>query len=262
MDLGLTGKVAAVGGASKGIGKAAAIGLAAEGCRVAICARGEEALAETRQQLEAMGAEVLAMPCDMSNGEDIARFIKATVDRFGRLDIVVNNQGGPPYGPFEMHDEAAWLQAFNQSFMAAVRVATEALPHMKAAGGGRIINVASTSMKQPIDGMVLSNSMRAGVGGLAKTMSREFGKYNITVNTVNPGATLTARATELYRQRAEQTGRSIEEMIAESGKAVPLGHVGMPEDVAALIVFLAGEPARHITGTAIAVDGGETTAVF
>lgn len=262
MDLGLRGKVAAIGGASKGIGRATAFALAREGCRVAICARGQDALAATARELEAGGAEVFAVPCDMAKAEDIRRFIQGTVDRFGRLDIVVNNAGGPPYGLFEAHDEARWRAAVDQNFLSAVRTIREALPHLKRQGGGRIINITSTAVKEPLDGLILSNTTRLAVVGLAKTLSRELAPWNILVNTVCPGSTLTDRLTELYRQQAQSQGRSLDDVLAETAKSVPLGRIGQPEDVAALIVFLAGQPAKHITGTTIQVDGGETAAVF
>ncbi len=262
MDLGLKGKVAAVGGASKGIGRAVAFGLVKEGCRVAICARGTDALAKTARELEAVGAEVLAVPCDMSKAEDIRRFIAGTVSRFGRLDIIVPNAGGPPFGEFESHDDSRWTAAIDQNFLSAVRMVREALPHMRHQGGGRVINITSTAVKQPIDGLILSNATRMAVAGLAKTLSRELGPDNITVNTVAPGSTLTDRILGPAREQAAREGKTLEQLIEEMSSAVPLRRVGQPEDVAALVVFLASEPARHITGTTTQVDGGETLAVF
>lgn len=263
MDLGLEGKAALVGGASRGIGRAVALGLAREGCRVAICARDEARLRQAAADIRsATGAEVLAVRCDMSVAEDIGQFVAATVDAFGRLDIVVNNAGGPPPGPFEAHDEAAWQQALSQNFLSVVRTVREALPHLRAAGGGRIINITSVAVKEPIPGLVLSNAARLGVVGLAKTLSRELGPDGITVNNICPGLTLTDRMRELYGGRAEAAGRSLEELLAEEAQRIPLGRLGQPEDVAALVVFLASEPARHITGTTIQVDGGSTAAAM
>lgn len=261
MDLGLAGKAALVGGASRGIGRAVAEGLAREGCRVAICARDEGRLQATAEEIRAStGAQVLPVRCDMSQADDIRRFVAATVEAFGRLDIVVNNAGGPPPGPFEAHDEAAWQQALSQNFLSVARTVREALPHLRAAGGGRIINLTSVAVKEPIPGLVLSNAARLGVVGLAKTLSRELGPDNITVNNVCPGLTLTDRMRELYGGRAEEAGRSLEEVLAEEARRIPLGRLGRPEDIAALVVFLASEPARHITGTTIQVDGGSTAA--
>jgi 3-oxoacyl-[acyl-carrier protein] reductase len=263
MDLGLRGKVALVGGASRGIGRAVAAGLAREGCRVAICARDEARLAQAAEEIRsATGAEVLAFRCDMAVQDEIRRFVAATVEAFGRLDIVVNNAGGPPAGPFETHDEAAWQQALNQNLLSVVRTVREALPHLRAAGSGRIINITSVAVKEPIPGLVLSNATRLGVVGLAKTLSRELGRDGITVNNVCPGLTLTDRMRELYGGRAEAAGRSLEAVLADEAQRIPLGRLAEAEDVAALAVFLASEPARHITGTTIQVDGGSTAAVM
>ncbi len=263
MDLGLRGKVALVGGASRGIGYAVAAGLAREGCRVAICARDEARLAQAAEEIRSStGAEVLAFRCDMAVEDEIQRFVAATVDAFGRLDIVVNNAGGPPVGPFEAHDEAAWQQALSQNLLSVVRTVREALPHLRAAGSGRIVNIASVAVKEPIVGLVLSNAARLGVVGLAKTLSRELGRDGITVNNVCPGLTLTDRMRELYGGRAEAAGRSLEAVLAEEARRIPLGRLAEAEDVAALAVFLASEPARHITGTTIQVDGGSTAAAM
>lgn len=263
MDLGLSGKVALVGGASRGIGRAVAFGLAREGCRVAICARDAARLEATAQQLRAeTGAEALAVPCDMARPDDIRRFVAATVEAFGRLDIVVNNAGGPPPGPFEAHDDAAWQAALDQNFMSVARTVREALPHLRAAGGGRIINITSVAVKEPIPGLVLSNAARLGVVGLAKTLSRELGPDGITVNNVCPGLTLTDRMRELYGGRAQAEGRSLDELLADEARRIPLRRLAQPDDVAALVVFLASEPARHITGATIQVDGGSTSAAM
>jgi 3-oxoacyl-[acyl-carrier protein] reductase len=263
MDLGLQGKVALVGGASRGIGRAVAAGLAREGCRVAICARDEARLAQTAEEIRsATGADVLAVRCDMSVEDEIRRFVAATVEAFGRLDIVVNNAGGPPAGPFEAHGEAAWQQALNQNLLSVVRTVREALPHLRAAGGGRIVNITSIAVKEPIPGLVLSNAARLGVVGLAKTLSRELGPDGITVNNVCPGLTLTDRMRELYGGRAEAGGRTLEAVLAEEAQRIPLGRLAEAEDVAALAVFLASAPARHITGTTIQVDGGSTAAAM
>jgi 3-oxoacyl-[acyl-carrier protein] reductase len=263
MELGLKGKVALVGGASRGIGKAVAMGLAREGCGVAICARNEKPLLEAADEIRrATGVDVLAVLCDMALGDDISRFVTQTVEHFGRLDIVVNNAGGPPFGTFEQHSDEAWQAALDQNFLSAVRTIRAALPHLRKQGGGRIINITSYAVKQPLDGLILSNASRLAVVGLAKTLSRELGPDNILVNNVCPGPTLTGRIESLMRTRAQKEGRPYEEVVAEENGRIPLGHMGAAEDVAALVVFLASEPARQITGTTIQVDGGVTAAIL
>lgn len=263
MELGLEDKVALVGGASRGIGKAVAMGLAREGCRVAICARNEKPLLEAADEIRtATGVDVLAVPCDMARDDDIRRFVAQTVDHFGRLDIVVNNAGGPPFGAFEQHSDEVWQAALDQNFLSAVRTIRTALPHLRKQGGGRIINITSYAVKQPLDGLILSNAARLAVIGLAKTLSRELGPDSILVNNVCPGPTLTDRMQSLMRSRAQAEGRPYEKVVAEENGRIPLGRMGAAEDVAALVVFLASAPARQITGTTIQVDGGVTAAVF
>lgn len=263
MELGLDGKVALVGGASRGIGKAVAAGLAQEGCRVAICARDQSRLDATANEIRAAtGVDVLAVPCDMSSASDIERFVREAAAHFGRIDIVVNNAGGPPPGSFDTHDDAAWQKALDQNFFSVVRTVREALPYLRAAGGGRIVNITSIAVKEPIPGLILSNAARLGVVGLAKTLSRELGLDNITVNNVCPGLTLTDRMRELYGARAQATGRSLEDVLAEESARIPLRRLGQAEDVAALVIFLASDQARQITGTTIQVDGGSTAAAM
>ncbi|HXG35646.1 MAG TPA: SDR family NAD(P)-dependent oxidoreductase, partial [Dehalococcoidia bacterium] len=188
MELGLEGKVAIVGGASQGIGKAIARGLAEEGCALAICSRGREALEATAEEIrQATKREVIAIPCDMSRLEDIQRLVQETVLRFNRIDVVVNNAGGPPTGLFEAHDETAWKQALDQNLLSVVRLVREALPYLRRSANGRIINITSVAVKEPMDRLILSNSARLGVIGLAKTLSRELGPSGITVNNICPG---------------------------------------------------------------------------
>jgi 3-oxoacyl-[acyl-carrier protein] reductase len=263
VELGLSGKAAIVGGASRGIGKAVAFGLAREGCRVAICARRLDVLEAAAEEIRsATGSQVLALACDMAVAEEIERFVAGAAEAFGRLDIVENNAGGPPAGSFESHDEAAWQAALSQNLMSVVRTVREALPHLRKTGGGRIINITSVAVKEPIPGLVLSNAARLGVVGLAKTLSRELGPDGITVNNVCPGLTLTDRMRELYGGIAQAAGRSLEAVLADEAKRIPLGRLAAAEDVAALVVFLASEPARQISGTTIQVDGGSTSAAM
>jgi len=263
MELGLAGKVALVGGASRGIGKAVALALAREGCRVAVGARGREGLEAAAAEIAGTtGSEVLPVVCDMSRYEDIRRFVAETVTRFGGLDIVVNNAGGPPLGTFDAHSDEVWQAALDQNFLSVTRTVREALPHLRRRGAGRIINITSMAVKQPLDGLILSNAARLGVVGLAKTLSRELGPDQILVNNVCPGFTLTDRMRQVLQNRANAEGRPLEEVVDEESRRIPVGRLGQPEDIAALVVFLASEPARHITGTTIQVDGGSTTSVM
>jgi 3-oxoacyl-[acyl-carrier protein] reductase len=262
MDMGLSGKAAIVGGSSRGIGKAIALALAQEGCDVAICARGEADLKATAEEIRSQtGARVLPVVCDMSNYDDIQRLVHQTAETFGRIDIVVNNAGGPPVGTFDDFSEEEWQKAVDQNFLSAVRTIREALPFLRQRGG-RIINSTSVTVKQPIDHLILSNAVRLSVVGMAKTLSREVAKDGITVNNVCPGNIATQRLLSLFEARAQREGRPFQEVLEEEQARTPTGFLGEPADVAALVVFLASERARYISGATIQVDGATTTAVF
>jgi 3-oxoacyl-[acyl-carrier protein] reductase len=257
MDLGLKGKVAFVAAASKGMGKACALGLAAEGARVLMCARGEaglkDAAAEVKQKT---GAEVLTVPADLSRAEDCARAVARAREAWGGVDVLVGNVGGPPPGPFEKMTDAQWIQAFEQVHLSTVRLIRDVLPGMKAKKWGRILAIQSTSVKQPVDGLVLSNGIRPGVAGLFKTLAVELAKDGITVNLVLPGRIMTDRFLDHQKERAESGGRTLEAQIALSGMDIPMARVGTPEEFASMVVFLASERASYVTGTAVQVDGG------
>lgn len=263
MDLGLTNKIALVAASSKGLGRACAEALAAEGAKVTICARDEAALKTTREAIiAATGTEVLAVPADMTNAEDIEEVVQQTVDHFGGLHILVTNAGGPPAGYFPDFDDTAWEAAFNLSLMSGVRLIRAALPHMQQAKWGRIINITSISVKEPIDNLVLSNAIRASVHGLAKTLAAQIGKDGITINNVMPGFTQTDRINQLATINAEKSGKTKEEILAGMGGPLPLGRVGQPEEFGAVVAFLASERASYITGASIPVDGGFIKASF
>ncbi|TMB95118.1 MAG: SDR family oxidoreductase [Chloroflexi bacterium] len=263
MDMGLNGKAALVGGASKGIGRAVALGLSREGCRVAICARNKDSLASAAEEIQReSGVQTLPIVCDMARYDDIQRAVHDAASAFGRLDVLVNNAGGPPTGTFETLDESYWLHAIEQNLLSAVRTAREALPDLRRSGSGRIINITSVAVKQPIDGLMLSNATRLGVIGWAKTLSRELAADGITVNNVCPGNIATERLVSLIEERARRQGVQMADAVQLEESRVPMGFLGEPEDVANMVVFLASGKARYVTGTTIQVDGGSTTAVF
>jgi 3-oxoacyl-[acyl-carrier protein] reductase len=263
MDMGLQGKVAIVAGASQGMGKAIAMGFAAEGAKVSICARGEEGLNKAAEQIrKATGGEVMAAPADMVNYDDIRKLVDGTLKAFGRIDIAINNAGGPPFGVFENLTEEDWATAFNLSLMGTVRMTREVVPHMKKVGGGRIINITSYGVKEPIPGLILSNAFRTGVVGWAKTLSRELALDNILVNTVCPGRIDTERHHKLNEARAKRMNKPLEEIQKQTKAEVPMGRYGKAEEVADLVVFLGSDRASYITGTTLQVDGGLVRSVM
>ncbi len=257
MDLGLKGKAAIVCGASRGIGKAIATGLAAEGARVALCARTAEVLEKTAAEIrQATGAEVLAVRADLTKPADVTALVEATVERFGGVQILVNNAGGPPGGLFTDLTDDKWQAAFELNFLSVVRCIRLSVPHMKRAGGGRIINLESSSVKQPVENLILSNALRSGVMGLAKTLADELAPYNITVNNVLPGRIQTDRFVEVAGLRVKRLGLPPEKAVEVAVADIPLGRLGRPEEVAHVVVFLASERAAYLTGVSIQVDGG------
>ncbi len=257
MDLGIKGKTALVVAASKGMGKASALGLAAEGARVVMCARGEAALKDAAAEVkQRTGAEVLALTADASRAADISRVVAEANRAFGGVDILVANVGGPPPGPFEQMTDEQWKAAFEQVHLSTVRFIREVLPHMKQARWGRILAIQSSSVKQPVDGLVLSNGIRPGIAGLFKTLAGDLAPYGITVNLVLPGRIMTDRFREHQTDRAKRSGVTLEKQMELSSADIPMGRIGTPEEFAAMVVFLASKPASYVTGTAVQVDGG------
>lgn len=263
MELGISGKTAIVAAASKGLGKAAAVGLAKEGVNLAICARGEAALLETAREIgSTTTAKVLPIVADVTNPEDIQKLVENTINEFGQIHILITNAGGPPSGLFNNFDDKDWQDAITLSLMSTIRLCREVISHMRKGGWGRIINIVSIAAKQPIEGLVLSNSLRAAVIGLAKTLSNELAGDNILVNNICPGWTLTERLSSIVQKRAEYQGISFKDALQNITKDIPLGRCGTPEEVANLILFLASEQASYITGTTIQVDGGLYKSLF
>lgn len=263
MDLGVKGKVALVTASSTGIGKAVVEALAAEGCQVALCSRSKEKLIDASRDIRnKYNLEPFWGVCDLNQPKDIDNFFGAVEKHFGKVDILVNNCGGPIPGFFRELTDEDWNNAFKQVLMSAVRFTELTIPKMIEQEWGRIINITSIAVKQPVHNLMLSNSLRAAVTGFAKSLSNEFGNKNITVNNVAPGYTLTHRLYELAVNRAKTSGKSHEEILVEMAKDVPMNRLGGPEEIAALVVFLASQKASYITGTTIQVDGGSTRAIF
>jgi 3-oxoacyl-[acyl-carrier protein] reductase len=257
MDLGLKDRVAIVAASSRGLGKACALELAREGAKVIICARDAARLTASADEIRtATGSEVLPLTVDLTEAAQIQHLVDETLRRYGRVDVLVTNNGGPPAGFFDNFDEEAWLAAHELTLMSAVRLIRGVLPTMRTQGWGRIVNITSVSVKQPIDNLLLSNVYRPGVVGLAKTLSAQLATEGITVNNVAPGYTRTDRVLELDEARAADEGITVEEVVADRTASYPMKRMGEPEELAALVAFLASERASYITGTTIQVDGG------
>jgi 3-oxoacyl-[acyl-carrier protein] reductase len=204
----------------------------------------------------ATGAEILPLAADVRNPDDIQRVVDETLKRWGRIDVLFNNAGGPPPGQFDTFDDAAWQAAFELNLLSTVRLYRAVLPTMKARGWGRILSLMSSSVKQPIENLMLSNGIRPGVVGLSKSLSNEVARDGITVNVIAPGRIATERIMQTDAANAERTGKTIEEVRAASLAAIPMGRMGTPEELASVAVFLCSEPASYVTGQLILVDGG------
>lgn len=256
MDLHLEGKAALVVASSQGLGKAIAAQLLQEGTHVMITGRDEAKLKEVHAELAAIGrGKVEYTRGDVTRIEDIRAMVAATRDAFGGLDILVNNSGGPPGGTFETIDDEQWQRAFELNLLSYIRLIREALPELKR-GGGRIINLASSSIKQPIPGLLLSNTFRLGVVGLTKTLAEELAPYGILINTVAPGRIATDRIAYLDEMKAQKLGVSREEVEEQSRRAIPLGRYGTPEEFARVVAFLVSDASTYITGSSLLIDGG------
>ncbi len=257
MITGLKNRVAVVAASSKGIGRATAFGLAAEGADLVLCARNADALNETAEQIRnTYGVKVHAEAFDVSDDAGVRRFVTDAENRFGRIDICVTNAGGPPAKPFAETTMAEWDRAYELNLRSIVSFAHAALPLMQRRSWGRFVTITSISVKQPVLELVLSNAVRSGVLGLVRSLATQYGPYNITVNNVGPGYTATERIRELAEVRAKSTGRTAAEYETEMTKDIPLRRFARPEEVADAVVWLASEQASYITGQTILVDGG------
>jgi 3-oxoacyl-[acyl-carrier protein] reductase len=257
MDLGLRGKVAIVAAASKGLGRAVAYELAIEGAKLVICARGADTLQAAKDAItRASKGDVRAVVADLSTTDGIERVARAALDEYGRVDVLVNNAGGPPAGPFENHAWPEWQTAVDLTLRSAVELTRLVLPGMRERRWGRVINVTSIAVKQPVDGLILSNSIRAAVTGWARTLATEVAADGVTVNNVLPGYTRTERVDQLNTSRASSEGVSVEEIRKRVEGQIPMRRLGEPREFGAMVAFLASERASYITAQSIPVDGG------
>lgn len=254
MDLGIRNRVAMIAAASKGLGRAMAEALAAEGARVSICARSLESL---QPVVDTIGAEnALAVACDVSNAADLQRWFDETIARFGQVDILVTNTGGPPAAPFMKLTEEQWQDGIDSTLMNVVRLCRLAIPDMQKRGWGRILHLTSFVAKQPVELLTVSSTLRAGISGLTKTMADQVARDGITVNAILPGHFLTGRQTHLAELRAEEQGITPEEYLEKAQTIIPMGRFGRPEELGAVAAFLCSERASYVTGVSLQIDGG------
>jgi 3-oxoacyl-[acyl-carrier protein] reductase len=256
MDLNLQGKIALVIASSQGLGKAIAKELVKEGASVMITSRDEDKLQKVQDELALLeNGQIAFHRTDITNLDDIQSLIQATHERFGKIDILVNNAGGPSGGTFENITDEGWQASFELNLLSYIRIIREVLPDLKQAGG-RIVNIASSSIKRPIPGLILSNTFRMGIVGLAKSLAEELAPYNILVNTVAPGRIATDRVDYLDQLKANRLGINKEDVVREAKSVIPLNRYGTPEEFAKVVTFLVSDACTYVTGTSLLVDGG------
>lgn len=262
MKLDIKGKTAIIGGSSKGLGKASAIALAKEGVNIVLCARNSESLIQTKKEIEALGAEVLAVEADMTNADDNERIVSETVKRFGGVDILVNNSGGPKPGSFREVSEEDLDDAYNSVLKYSIRMINLCLPYMEEKGWGRIVNITSVTVKEPAPNLVLSNIFRAALTSYAKTISKDIVSKGVTINTVCPGFFKTDRVTQLMEISSKEQGISVEEYEQKAIEAFPHKRYMDAQELGDLVCYLCSENARSINGTTIQIDGGLTSGLL
>ncbi len=263
MDLGLTGRVAVIGGGSKGLGRACADSLAQEGAKLAICSRNAEELEQAAAEIRAAtGAEVLAVPADLSRLEDIQRLVQAAVDHYGRLDIAVANSGGPPAGRATDTSEETWSQSIDMALSFFIRMGRECAPHMREQKWGRIVNILASTVYQPIDNLVTSGVTRMGAVAYAKSLADEVGRDNVLVNNVAPGFLMTERMRHIFETRSSETGQPLDSVLEAGASRIPVGRFGRPEELGDFVAYLCSDKNTYVTGATILVDGGVVRSVM
>jgi 3-oxoacyl-[acyl-carrier protein] reductase len=256
MDLYLKDRVAVIGGSSKGLGKACAYKLACEGANIVLCANDYDSLCRTESEIRLLGVDVLPLMVNMSSKSDNEFIVNETIKKFGKIDILVNNSGGPKPGAFFDINEEDWAKAFEDVLLYAVRMINLVAPYMKENNWGRIVNLTSLAVKEPAPSLILSNVFRTGVVAMARSLSKELIRHNITINNICPGAFKTERAIELMQVAADKQNKSIEEIENNAISKMPLGRYQHPNELGDLVAFLSSELAKGITGTTIQIDGG------
>lgn len=257
MDLGLQGKAAIVAASSRGIGKAVAARLAEEGADVIVASRTPEAIeAAAAEMRRGAKGRVVAMAADVTSPADCAALVEGAQRHFGRVDILVNNAGGPPLGPIMQFEEEDWLNAFRLNFLSTLRLSRGVVPIMQQQGGGAIVNIVSYVVRQPAMLLALSNGIRAGVIGMARSLANEMGPHGIRVNNVLPGRIATERVVQIDHARAQREGKSYDEIVTDWDRRIPLGRSGQPGEVGDLVAFLASSRASYLTGLSVLIDGG------
>jgi 3-oxoacyl-[acyl-carrier protein] reductase len=258
MDLNLKGKSVVVTAGSKGLGRASALAFAKEGAHVILSSRSEDELKKACEEIieETENEHVTWIVCDMTKADEINRLMTFAAETNGTVDVLVNNAGGPPAGGFEDFSDADWQYAFELNLLSFVRTSRAAIPYMKENRWGRILNIASSSIKQSLDNLILSNTFRAGIVGLAKSLSQEYAEHNILVNTVGPGRIATDRVEQLDQIKADQLGINAAELKSQAEQSIPMKRYGEPDEFAKAIVFLGSDANTYMTGQSLVVDGG------